>query len=62
VQDDVEMSGFDDPGVKRLSLGEISSGGHRAKDGHGCVPLERGAAGAGHGDWAQGSREVLEEL
>lgn len=60
VQDDVEMGGCDKPGVERLSLGQVASGGRRAKDGHRRVPLERDAAGSGHGFGAQGSREGLD--
>lgn len=58
VQDDVEMSVSDEPGVERLSLRQVASGGRRAKDGHGRVPLERGAAGSRHG-WG---RTVLERF
>lgn len=58
VQDDVEMTGCDEPGVERLSLGQVAGGGRRAKDGHCRVPLERGAAGSGHGL----GRRVLERF
>lgn len=58
VQDDVEMGGCDETGVERLPLGQVASGGGRAKDGHCRVPLERGAAGSGHGL----GRRVLERF